>query len=165
MRSLARGAAGLAMVAAMAGCGEDAGRDAGEAASPSTLLGGPVAATAVAVGDCLNGVVIGTAERREIESAEVVSCDGDHALEVYATFDLDADVLDVDDLAEYPGVPRVVAAADRGCADRIEEAVDDADAYGLIALWPSAASWAAGDRAVACAVFDAGGTVFDQRQL
>lgn len=159
-----RGPAALAVaVAALAACGDAGGDD--DAAPPSTVREGPVAATAVAVGDCLNGVVIGAAERREIEAARVVSCDRDHALEVYATFELEPAALDVDDLREYPGPARVVRAADEGCTQRIEEAVEDPDAFGLIALWPSAASWAAGDRSVACAVFDPGGATFDQRQL
>ncbi|MFP5321358.1 MAG: septum formation family protein [Acidimicrobiia bacterium] len=160
-----RGPAALAVaVAALAACG-DAGGGGDEAAPPSTVREGPVAATAVAVGDCLNGVVIGAAERREIEAARVVSCDRDHALEVYATFELDPAALDVEALGEYPGPARVVRAADEGCAERIEEAVEDPDAFGLIALWPSAVSWGAGDRSVACAVFDPGGATFDQRQL
>lgn len=161
-----RSTAALAVaVAVLAACGGDDGPGDDEAAPPSTVREGPVAATAVAVGDCLNGIVIGAAERREIEAAQVVSCDRDHALEVYATFELDPAALGTDDAAQYPGPARVVRAADEGCADRIEAAVEDPDTYGLIALWPSPASWATGDRTVACAVFDPGGATFDRPQV
>lgn len=136
-----------------------------ESPSPSTVQEGPVAATEIAVGDCLNGIVIGAAERAEITSAEVVSCDRAHGLEVYATFELTAEDFELADPAEYPGPVRVVREADQGCADRIEELAEDPDVYGLIALWPSQESWAAGDRDVACAVFAPDGTPFDSRQL
>jgi len=136
-----------------------------EAASPSPVSGGPVAAAAVATGDCLTGVVLGTAERRQIESVQLVPCDGDHALEVFATFELTAGELDVDDLVEYPGPARVVGAAGEGCTSRIDRLVADPDPYGVIALWPSAESWSTGDRTVACAVFSRDGEPFDSRQL
>lgn len=134
-------------------------------APPSTVAEGPVAATAVATGDCLNGIVIGAAERAEIESAEVVSCDRPHSLEVYATFPLRPADFELTDPSEYPGRAPVVRAADDGCIDRIEELVGERDAYGLIALWPSATSWTSGDRTVACAVFSRNGATFDSRQL
>ena len=125
-----------------------------------------MAATAVVAGDCLNGIVIGAAQRAEIEAARVVSCDHEHALEVYATFELDPDEIDPDDDPyDYPGRARVVRAADEGCAKRIEELVADPDRFGLIALWPSPTSWAQGDRDVACAVFHPGGGTFERRQL
>jgi hypothetical protein len=165
MSATRRGAIALAVaLVALASCGDDADEE--PAAGPRfTVQEGPVAATAIAVGDCLNGIVIGSAQRSEIASARVVSCEGDHALEVYATFDLVPAELDVDSPGEYPGPARVVRAADEGCAARIEELVDDPDVFGLIALWPSPESWSTGDRAVACAVFDRSGSSFDRRQL
>jgi hypothetical protein len=161
------GALALGVVLLLAACdGDDAASgDSPESPSPSTVREGPVAATEVAVGDCLNGIVIGAAERAEISSAEVVSCDRAHGLEVYATFDLAAEDFGLADPAEYPGPVRVVRVADERCAGRIEELVEDPDVYGLIALWPSQQSWAAGDRDVACAVFALDGTVFESRQL
>jgi len=161
-----RGALALAAVLlATGGCGDGDGGSDGASAPPSTVEEGPVAATAVVTGDCLNGIVIGSAQRAEIESARVVSCDRDHALEVYATFDLDPSDFDLDAPDEYPGPARVVDAADEGCAERIEELVPDPEVFGLIAMWPSAASWSAGDRAVACAVFDPAGVPFERRRL
>ena len=165
----ARGLAALAFGtgALLGACSGDDGDDAGspESPSPSTVREGPVAATEIAVGDCLNGIVIGAAERAEISSADVVSCDRAHGLEVYATFELTAEDFDLADPAEYPGPVRVVREADQRCAGRIEELVSDPDAYGLIALWPSQESWATGDRDVACAVFAPDGTPFESRQL
>ncbi len=149
----------------MTGCdGDDPETPVAESTS-TTIDEGPVAATAVAVGDCLNGIVIGAAERAEISSAQVVDCRRAHALEVYATFTLRADDLGVEVLADYPGPARVVSAAEQGCATRIEELIGEPVAFGLIALWPSARSWSSGDRTVACAVFSRDGTPFEGRQL
>lgn len=171
MPARCRGALALAAaaLAVLPGCGDSGGGQVlGDDEAPVTVQQGPVAAVAVATGDCLNGIVIGVAERREIDSAQVVSCEHDHALEVYATFELDRDALALDedvDLTAYPGRARVVAAADQGCSERIEALVEEPEAFGLIALWPSEASWPSGDRAVACAVFSPDGTSFDERQL
>lgn len=166
MPASVRGAVALVALAltALAGCG-GAADPAAEAGPPATIREGPVAATAVVPGDCLNGVVLGAAERREIESAQVVSCDEDHGIEVFATFELGEADLEVDDLLEYPGPARVVRAADEGCMARIEQVAEDPEVFGLIALWPSELSWASGDRRVACAVFSPDGTPFDERQL
>jgi len=166
-----RGASALAAVAlaTLPGCGDGGGVGLGDGDdTPVTVRAGTVAAVAVETGDCLDGIVIGAAERREIDSARVVSCDASHAFEVYATFDLGRTELDLDedeDLTPYPGRAPVVSAADEGCSDRIEALVEEPEAFGLIALWPSEASWATGDRVVACAVFSPDGTSFDRRQL
>jgi hypothetical protein len=160
------GAIALAAVALVALTGCDGAEDpAAEAEPPGAVQEGPVAATAVVPGDCLNGVVLGAAERREIESARVVACDEAHGIEVFATFELGAEALEVEDLLEYPGPARVVRAADEGCRGRIEQLVEDPDVFGLIALWPSEVSWATGDRRVACAVYSPDGTPFEERQL
>jgi hypothetical protein len=171
MPARSRGASALAAaaLAVLTGCGEGGGVPiGGDDGTPVTVRAGTVAAVAVATGDCLDGIVIGVAERREIDSARVVSCEGDHAFEVYATFDLGRPELDLDDdedLTAYPGRAPVVSAAEEGCTDRIEALVEEPEVFGLIALWPSEDSWATGDRAVACAVFSADGASFDRRQL
>lgn len=119
----------------------------------------PVAAVALAPGDCLRGVAIGSSERAQIETAQLVTCDEAHAIEVFAVFPFSDDASnrpDADPTA-YPGLQRVVEAADAGCDDRISSAVDDPDPFGLIALWPTPASWAEGDRTIACAVYSRGG--------
>ncbi len=94
-----------------------------------------------------------------------MSCDRSHGLEVYATFALQPGDFELEDPSEYPGRARVVQAADRGCAQRIEELALDPGAFGLIALWPSLRSWMAGDRTVAWAVFSPDGAAFDSPQL
>ncbi|MCO8127728.1 septum formation family protein [Acidimicrobiia bacterium EGI L10123] len=164
--AVALGSVALGATSLLGACaGDDGAAGAPESPSPSTVQEGPVAATAVAVGDCLNGVVIGAAERATISSADVVSCDRAHGLEVYATFTLQPDDFGLTDPAEYPGPARVVRAADERCAERIEQVVEDPGAFGLIALWPSQESWAAGDRTVACAVFSPDGSTFEARQI
>lgn len=166
-----RGASALAVaaLAALTGCDDGGGQPlGGDDGAPVTVQAGNVAAVAVATGDCLDGIVIGAAERREIDSARVVPCEGVHAFEVFSTFDLGRPELGLDDdeaLSAYPGRAPVVSAADEGCTERIESLVEDAEAFGLIALWPSEDSWATGDRAVACAVFSPDGASFDGRQL
>lgn len=155
----------LGSIALLAACAGDDDAGTADDPAPSAVQEGPVAATEVVVGDCLNGVVLGAAERSEITSAEVISCDRPHGLEVYATFDLQPADFDLTDPAEYPGPARVVQAADQRCAGRIEELVENPDVFGLIALWPSPTSWAAGDREVACAVFAPDGAPYESRQL
>lgn len=149
----------------LAGCGLG-GPD---AASTTTALAtvvapGPVAATELVVGDCLGQVAVGARERTMIESAPVVSCEGQHQLEVFATFRLDPAQLDTDPPGAYPGQERVVTAADRGCVGELE-AIADPDDFGLIAVWPTADSWRQGDRSVACAAFAADGGPFEARRL
>ncbi len=157
--------------AALAGCGDD-----GPAAAPLSGVGGPVtvaegplAAVELQAGDCVTGIVIGTAERAQVQEVAKVACLRDHPLEVFATFVLDAEDLDVDDLADYPGTPRVVRAADRGCTALLQErrgqGQRDVEEYGLLALWPSSTSWAGGDREVACAVFSPDGAALDGPQF
>lgn len=169
--SAVRCAVALAAVAlgTAAACGAAVDDAEDDDAPGETVQVGPVAATEVVVGDCLDGIVIGAAERREITSARVVPCQGGHDFEVYATFGIDAAALDLDDSTTYPGRTRVVRAADEGCTRRIAELAEDAgtdtDGYGVLAMWPSETSWEAGDRQVACAVFSRDGGPFEQRQL
>lgn len=153
------------LVVAAGACRGSSGGDDAAGAAPTTVVEGPVAATAVVPGDCLNGVVLGASERAEIEAAQVVSCDRPHGLEVFATFRLAPDAFEGVEAGDYPGPAQVVAAADTGCAARIQQVVEEPDRYGLIALWPSQTSWASGDRAVACAVFAPDGRAFEGRQL
>lgn len=123
---------------------------------------GPVAATELTPGDCITGLAIGAAERARIDSASVVSCTQPHELEVFATFDLDLVALELEDEA-YPGQQRVVDAADEGCEIRLGDlGAAAAEAVGVITIWPTAQSWGAGDRTVACVAFRADGSPFDR---
>ena len=129
------------------------------------VTSGPVAAVDLVTGDCLSGLVIGVAERVRIDSARVVSCDVAHQLEVFATFTLAASDFASTPAGDYPGEERVVAAADAGCSDRLEQLGVGDSAYGLIALWPTNDSWAQGDRTVGCAAYSNDGQQFEGRQL
>ncbi len=148
-------------VLALAGCNDDTADGAAVATSstgpPATA--GPVAATQLAPGDCVTGLVIGDNERRQIESASVVRCDQPHELEVFAVFDLTPADFNAEDGA-YPGQQRVVDKADDGCGDQLDELGEVAESIGLIAVWPTPESWTVGDRAVACAAFSLTGTPF-----
>lgn len=154
------GGATLAL-ALVGGCGSDADPEAATTtASVAPIAPGPVAATDLLPGDCVTGLVIGASERARIESASVVSCEQSHELEVFATFDLAAADFEEAD-GGYPGQQRVVNAADTGCGTRSEQLGEIADEIGVIAVWPTQESWAAGDRAVVCAAYAVTGTLDD----
>lgn len=130
----------------------------------------PVAVSELVPGDCITGLVLGAAERRRLESVQVVSCQRPHELEVFASFELDPASFEVED-QEYPGEERVVRAADEGCERRLEQLVEADtggpaervdDAFGLISVWPTPVSWSQGDRTVACAAFLADGRPFER---
>ena len=123
-----------------------------------------VAATELVVGDCLGQVALGARERALVQSVQVVSCEQEHELEVFATFVLDAAGFETDPPGAYPGQERIVRAADEGCGEELED-LAGAEAFGLIALWPSVESWQAGDRTVACAAFPIDGSKFEARRL
>lgn len=159
-------AMGVTSLAVLTACGAvvDDAVDVPTETTAREVSEGPVAATAVVAGDCLTDVVIGAAERAEVESARKVSCHSEHTLEIYATFTLSPADFDQEG-TEYPGTPRVVRIADRGCEQRFSGLTDDPDRYGLIVLWPTRTSWSTGDRTVACAAFSASGELFTAPQF
>lgn len=160
---IALGVASLAVLTACSAVADDAAEMPTETTARE-VSEGPVAATAVVTGDCLTDVVVGAAERAEVESARKVSCHSEHTLEIYATFTLSPEDFEQEG-ADYPGTPRVVRVADRGCEERFSGLAEDPEAYGLIALWPTRASWATGDRTVACAAFSSAGELFTAPQF
>ena len=98
------------------------------------------------IGDCLNDL----STEDEIEELPVVSCSELHDGEVYAEFKLTE--------ATFPGIDAIEKKADPRCADLLKsyapDAVDD-PAVDTYYLYPTAESWASGDRAVTCiASFD-----------
>ncbi|WP_436793279.1 septum formation family protein [Actinospongicola halichondriae] len=157
-RSLLWIAAGALAVAACSGSSDDAGNAPTSTTGPP-VTAGPVAATELAPGDCVTGLVIGVDERRQIDAASVVRCDQPHELEVFAVFDLRPVDFNAAD-GSYPGQQRVVDAANGGCGDRLEQLGDVAESIGLIAVWPTPESWTQGDRSVACAAYSLTGTPF-----
>lgn len=158
----ARGIAAVVLAALLPACGDDPAEEAdGTSTTLASLSSGEaVAATELVVGDCLSGVAVGVAERTEIESAQVVGCELPHELEVFASFELEPAEFETQPPGAYPGEQPVVRAADAGCATRLRALVDDT-LFGLIAVWPTQASWASGDREVSCAAFPAGGGPFE----
>lgn len=160
----------LAVVATSAACSGDGEPSAATTtvAGPTEVAEGPVAAVALVPGDCLSGIVVGTAERARITDARKVSCQSDHPVEVFATMQLGAPSLDVEVVAvgaEYPGQQRIVDAADRACTDALIEVAGTTDRFGILALWPTRESWNQGDRTIVCAVFDPDGELFSGPQF
>lgn len=152
-----------ALALALTACDDGPAGDAAAATSSTgpPVTAGPVAASELVPGDCVTGLVLGVEQRIEIESASVVRCDQPHDLEVFAVFDLDAAALSPED-GSYPGSRRVVDAAGDGCDEKLEQLGDVAESIGLISVWPTAESWAQGDRVVACAAYSITGSPIDE---
>lgn len=98
------------------------------------------------IGDCLNDL----STEDEIEELPVVPCSQPHDGEVYAEFKLTE--------TTFPGIDKIEKTADPRCADLLKsyapDAVDD-PAVDTYYLYPTAESWARGDRAITCiASFD-----------
>lgn len=101
------------------------------------------------VGTCLNDVDQPLAQ--DLTEIPSVPCDQPHQSEVFAEVVLDD--------GEYPGVDAVTAAAQDACMVEFEQFVGlDFAASGLNYhyYYPTASSWAVGDRAVYCVVFEPG---------
>ncbi|WP_144125217.1 DUF4190 domain-containing protein [Catellatospora sichuanensis] len=131
------GVIGLAIVAA---------NDDSTTGTTSTTGGDDTSVYSLRIGDCLND--LNTED--EIEELPVVPCSEPHDGEVYAEFKLTE--------TAYPGVDAIEKKADPRCADLLKsyapKAVDD-PAVDTYYLYPTAESWARGDRAVTCiATFD-----------
>lgn len=150
---------------ALAACSDDGADRSSSGPSAPNVSAGQVATTELVTGDCITGIVIGLNQRIELESTSVVDCDSRHDLEVFSTFEITNEMVRVDDFAVYPGRGRVISAAEIGCNDALAATGVDTELLGALAFWPSAASWAAGDRMVACAIYLENGRQFDGRQL
>lgn len=112
--------------------------------------GGDVTTDELAVGDCLNG----------LDSGEVVTrlpgvpCAEPHEGEVYALFDVSME-------GDWPGDDPILAEADAGCDQRLQEysqtAYDDLS-VDIFYLYPSEQTWEVGDREVICVAYFLDGT-------
>ncbi len=102
---------------------------------------GTVAIDNLAVGDCVESVD----NEGSHMSVDVVPCDEPHDNEVFARFDVPGDA--------WPGEEAVEADAEAGCWDALLEyaptAYDDPDVT-LFHFYPTALSWADGDREIIC---------------
>ena len=122
---------------------------------PSTTVAEP--GQDVAVVDLTPGVCIEDAssftgqEVNEITEAHAIACRLPHQAEVFARQELPAGPG-----AAFPGVGRLRSVAQELCRDRFRPFVGvpwTRSELEIAALWPSAPSWADGDRRVVCAVF------------
>lgn len=166
MRAVRTLALTAAAVLGVASCDSGTADDT-RAATSSTgppVTAGPVAASQLAPGDCVTGLVIGVSERIQIDAASVVRCDQPHDLEVFAVFDLAPTAFDTEGGA-YPGQQRIVDAASAGCGEQLEQLGEVAESIGLISVWPTPESWTQGDRSVACAAYSVTGTPFGDEIL
>jgi hypothetical protein len=114
----------------------------------SVTEGGSISATALQVGDCVNGLRNST----NLSSLPGVPCTLPHEGEVFAVFDLPA--------GDYPGSAAVDDQVSRECNDRLTayspSAGSDPD-VGLFSVYPLEQNWNRGDRQVVCLATAAGG--------
>lgn len=136
--------AGIVMVVLFAAQGADTGRTAAPDARSTSL--GNVDVFSLSVGDCFNDPGPSDAVR----TLPLVACSGPFDNEVFALFDLPD--------GPYPGEQIVIDAAADGClGERFERYVGTPYPRSAIyasALWPTAASWAQGDREVICFLYE-----------
>ncbi|MCB7136993.1 septum formation family protein [Cellulosimicrobium marinum] len=103
----------------------------------------------IAVGDCTDDAEdASSTEAEEISTVAVVPCGEPHDNEVYASVLLDD--------GDYPGLEVVEAEADERCLGEFEGFVGAAyeeSAYDYWPMYPTAESWATGDREILCLVY------------
>lgn len=100
----------------------------------------------LAVGQCLNDAAMSG----EVEAVPSVDCASEHDSEVFFLFDLDDDA--------FPGAAEISAKAESGCGDAFAAYIGvpyDQSRYVYSSYTPTMESWSAGDREIACVVFDA----------
>jgi hypothetical protein len=139
-----------AVVVACSGGDDDAD---GPASSTTTTF---VRATAVQVpledGECGNVPRIDVGGPVDPASIDIVECDVEHDVEIAAVFDHPA-ALD----ARFPGTAAVDAYATDECLQRFEAYVGtpyEASSLDVAFVAPDAGGWEAGDRRVACVLYD-----------
>lgn len=115
--------------------------DGGEAKRPEDSE--PVSAKDLEVGDCLAGA---TSTTGDVTTFDKVDCDKPHDGEVFTLIELESD--------RYPGTEFVRGKGQRGCRARLRRQVTAkalADRrLGYKFVYPTAQSWAQGDREVTC---------------
>lgn len=108
------------------------------------------------VGDCTDDEDL---EATEVTSVRDASCDDAHDNEVYMTWELESDQFPG---GAYPGDEAMIETADGGCVTYFETwvgtPVDETSLY-FFPYYPSAQSWANGDREVVCLAYDTNGPV------
>lgn len=129
------------------------------AAPTSTAPAGPaVPVVELAVGDCFDEAEVRQDEPSLLQQVYAVDCDEPHRNEVYAVVEYGADG------DAYPGNGPLAEFAQDRCVGAFEDAVGaevDRTPYAIGTVYPDEASWATGDRAVVCVLFDAGDQPLD----
>ena len=104
-------------------------------------------AFALTVGDCFD-----LSDESSVDAVPVLPCEEPHDFEAYASLRMDA--------AAYPGETDTVAEADARCGQAFEDYVGiplqdayDQGLYDYTSFYPSAESWALGDREILCLVY------------
>jgi hypothetical protein len=115
--------------------------------APSPTPTNEVDVLALAVGDCLDthGVP------RPATTVPVADCQLEHDSEAYAQIVLDE--------SEFPGEDAVRSRAESGCVEAFAEFVGieyDASTLDYAYYFPTAGSWAEGDRRILCLIVDPG---------
>ncbi|MFT5223316.1 MAG: hypothetical protein ACI867_001631 [Glaciecola sp.] len=97
------------------------------------------------IGDCFDEGSDFESEVVQVSNIPIVDCVNAHDAEVYAVFDLRA--------ASFPGQQTINDEALVSCVDLFEDRVGfplPLTSLDVAGIWPSEASWAQGDRSVAC---------------
>jgi hypothetical protein len=151
-----RGLGALAVAAAavaLAGCsflpgGNNNGGSGGNGGNGGGGEGTDTSAFEIKVGDCLNDADVSG----EVETVPVIACTEPHDSEAYASIILDD--------GDFPGPDAVDAAAQDGCLGSFEEYVGTAYENSMFEIsyyYPTAATWANGDREILCTLYDPAG--------
>lgn len=102
------------------------------------------------VGDCLDDAEA----QGEITTVPTVPCSDPHDSEIYAAFELTG--------SAYPGEDTVTGKAEVLCLPAFEEFVGEPyldSRFDFAYYYPTAESWASGDREVLCVIYDPAGPV------
>ena len=139
----------IASTMALAGCQAAVSGTAGVNSSGEADTAQTVRVLALSVGTCLNDVDQPLAQ--DVTEVPAVDCTEPHQSEVYAEIILDS--------GDYPGVDAVVAEAQDQCMREFGQFVGldfAASTLNFHFYYPTARSWAVGDRSIYCVVFDPG---------
>ena len=132
-----------AAVLLLAGCAAFGG---GGGASSPTPPGPPeVSVLDLSVGDCLDT----HGKPRISDTVTVVDCSLEHDSEAYASITVEGDT--------FPGDDAATSQAQQGCVDAFTTFMGiayDASSLDYVYYYPTAGSWAAGDRRILCLVID-----------
>jgi hypothetical protein len=108
-----------------------------------------VPVTSLVTGDCYD-IPVQAGTHQELRTVEKLQCTRPHNSQVFATFSVSGSSF------SYPGSAKLGGLAERGCAARVTENVDNTkvtDSMGMRWLYPGQASWLAGTHIIECFVY------------